>query len=151
MKQIPVIISLVKSKKYYILIVGAIVIFLLLRLVLLQKPTTELTYTIKKENLVDTIQESGTYMSAAQTSVSSPTNGVIDHLFVSNNDQVKRGDPLFHIQSSATLDQQKAAYATYLAASSAVQADNATLYSLQSAMFTDWNTYFNLATNSTYQ
>jgi len=151
MKKIGEIIFFLKSKKYFVLIIGVIFLFFLLRFILLQKPNTELTYTVKRENLVDTIQVSGTYMTASQTPVSSPSNGVIDQIFVTNDEEVKKGDSLFHVQSSATADQQKTAYANYLAANNAVQADNATMYSLQSVMFTDWNTYFNLATNSTYQ
>jgi len=151
MSKIQEVISFLKSKKYVALIIGVILFFLLLRVVLLQTPNTELTYTVVRENLVDTVQVSGTYMTASQTPISSPSNGIIDQIFVKNNDHVQKGDPLFHVQSSATPDQQKTAYATYLAANSAVQADNATMYSLQSAMFSAWNTYYNLATNSTYQ
>lgn len=143
--------SFLKSKKYYVLFLGAILLFFLLRLILLRTPNTELTYTVKRENLVDVVQVSGTYMTASQTQVTSPTNGVIDQLFAKNNAVVQKGDPLFHVQSTATPDQQKTAYANYLAASSAVQADNANLYALQSAMYSVWKKFTDLATNSTYQ
>lgn len=143
--------TFLESKKYYVILIAIILFFFLLRTILLRSPNTELTYTVKQENLVDSVQVSGTYTTASQIDVTSPTNGVIDKLFVTNNDTVKKGDPLFHIQSTATVDQQKTAYANYLAANSAVQADKATLYNLQSAMYTAWNNYVNLATSSTYQ
>ncbi|HEV2339657.1 MAG TPA: HlyD family efflux transporter periplasmic adaptor subunit [Patescibacteria group bacterium] len=143
--------TLLKSKKYYVIITIIVFLFIILRAILLTSPNTELTYTAKMENLIDTVQVSGTYSTASQIPVASPSNGVIDKIFVSNNSQVKKGDQLFHVQSTATVDQQKAAYAAYLAANSTVQADNATLYSLQSTMYAAWQAYINQATSATYQ
>jgi len=145
------IISIIKSRKYYFIVIGSILLFFLLRIVLLRNPNTELTYTVKRENLVDTVQVSGRYMTASQTQVTSPTNGVIDKILVNDNDMVQKGDALFHVQSTASSDQQKTAYANYIAASSLVQADNANLYTLQSSMYSAWKKFTDLATNSTYQ
>lgn len=146
-----IILSHIKARKKLLLIPLAILIFLLVRTVLLQKPSTELTYTVHNENLVDTVQVSGTYTSASQTQVSSPTTGIISKLYVKNGDTVKKGAPLFHVESTATAAQQKTANANYLAASAAVQADKATLYSLQSAMYSTWKKYTDVATNSTFE
>lgn len=101
------------TKKKF-LIIGTILILLIIgKLLLLNKPTTELTYTVKKENLVDTVQVSGTYTIAAQTKVISPAKGIITELFVSNNDEVKKGDLLFHVESTATSEEKAAANADY--------------------------------------
>lgn len=108
-------------------------------------------YKVKSENLINTVLINGNYSVAAQTQVSSPTNGVITQLYVENGQEVKKGDDLFHVESSATESEKKAAYATYLTDSSALKADQATLYSLQSTMYSKWKTYTDLATNSTYQ
>jgi HlyD family secretion protein len=146
-----IILSHLKARKKLLIIPLAILVFLLIRTVLLQKPNTELTYTVHKENLVDTVQVSGTYTTASQTQVASPTTGIISKLYVKNGDIVKKGAPLFHVESTATPAQQKAAQANYLAASAAVQADKATLYSLQSAMYSAWQKYTDVATNSTFE
>lgn len=50
-----------KNKKTF-LIIGFIILFLFtMRLILLKKPSAEITYAVKKENLVDVIQLSGTF------------------------------------------------------------------------------------------
>jgi HlyD family secretion protein len=141
----------VMKRKPILIIPLVLILFLLLRTILLQKPDTELAYTVKQENLVDAVQVSGTYTTASQVQVASPTTGVISKLYVTNGDMVKKGDPLFHVESTATAAEQKAAYANYLAASAAVESDKATLYSLQSAMYSEWDEYQELATNSTYE
>jgi len=143
--------AFMKVRKFYFICFGIIILFLLARVFLLQKPNTDLIYVVKQEDLVDTIQVSGTYMTASQMPVTSPTTGIIDQIFVHNTSQVVKGDPVFHVQSTATPDQQKTAYANYVATNSVYQADKAGLYTLQSVMFSAWNKYFNLATNGTYQ
>lgn len=116
-----------------------------------QPAQTTTVYTVHPHDLMTSLLVNGTYTVAAQTPVTSPTNGTITELFVQNNTVVKKGDQLFHIESSATADQQKKAYADYLAAQSVVNADKADAYTLQSLMFSKWDTFFHLATNSTYQ
>jgi len=70
---------------------------------------------------------------------------------VQNGDHVNQGQKLFSVQSTATAQEQAVAYASYLQTQSAVNAANATAYTLQSTMYSDWDIYYNLATNSTYQ
>ena len=54
------------KKKKTFFIVGFIFLFLFIgRTTLLKKPNTEITYTVKKEALVDTVQVSGTYNKTA--------------------------------------------------------------------------------------
>ncbi len=144
------VISLFKRKPI-LLIPLVILLFLIFRTILLQKPNTEIVYTVTQESLVDTVQVSGTYTTASQVQVTSPTTGIISKLYVTNGDTVKKGDPLFHVESTATAAEQKAAYANYLAASAAVESDKATLYSLQSAMYSEWDDFKELATNSKYE
>jgi multidrug efflux pump subunit AcrA (membrane-fusion protein) len=105
--------SFIKARKVFFIIGLVIILFLISRSILLKKPNTELTYTIKQENLVDTVQISRTYTTASQTQVTSPTNGIITELYVGNGEEVKKGDQLFHVDSTATNDQQKTSYASY--------------------------------------
>ena len=145
------VVAFLQTHKPVAVVLAGLLVFLLLRTVLLQKPNTELTYTVQQEDLVDTVQVSGTYTTASQTQVTSPTTGIITKIFVANGDIVKKGDALFHVESTATAAEQKTAYANYLAANAAVESDKATLYSLQSDMYDAWDDYNELATNSNYE
>lgn len=148
--KIKAIMSFIKTRKTPFIVLTLVVFFIILRAILLQKPNTELTYTVKQENLVDTVQVSGTYI-VSQTEVTSPTKGIITEIYVENNQNVKKDDPLFHVESSATATQKAVAYTNYLAAFSTLGSDNASLYSLQSLMYSAWKKYTDLATNSTYE
>lgn len=148
---VPRILSSVFSRKKFFIPVAIIIILIIFWTLLGQKTNNTFVAAVQREDLVNTVLVNGTYNIASQTQVTSPTNGVISKLFVANGDMVKKGDPLYHVESSATVDQQKAAYATYLAASSTLQADIADLYTLQSGMYSSWKTYMDISTNSTYQ
>jgi len=142
-----------KIKKYRtgIILGGVILIFLVIRGFLLKKPDTELTYIVTREALVDTIQVGGTYVTSSQTEVYSTAKGIITKLYVDNTREVKKGDPLFHVESTATDEEKAQASAAYLAAKATLDADTAKLYSLQSTMYAAWEKYTDLATNSTYE
>lgn len=107
------ILPFIVAKKKIVIIGIVLILLIFARLLLINNPSTELTYTVKKENLIDTVQVSATYTTAAQTKVVSPAKGIITELFVSNNDEVKKGDPLFHIESTATTEEKAAASADY--------------------------------------
>jgi HlyD family secretion protein len=145
------VISFAKKHKVISSIFIIIIILIIVSLFLFATSSNAIIATVKQENLVNTVLVNGTYTVAAQTQINSPTNGVITKLYVNNGDIVKKGDPLFHVESSATADQEKAAYADYLSASSTLQSDTADLYTLQSTMYGKWKTYTDIATNSTYQ
>lgn len=145
------VVSFIRAHKRLLLVFVVILLFFLMRALLLQKPDTELTYTVKQENLVDTVQVSGTYTTASQTQVTSPTNGIITRIFVTNNQEVQKGDPLFHVESTATVSQQKAAYATYQSALSALQTAQNTKKSLDAAMWTKQKAYIDAQNNYNYK
>ncbi len=115
------ILSEIHKRKLFLVPIIGITIFLIVRTIILQKPSPDIPYTVKKEDLVDTVQVSGTYTTAAQTIVTSPANGIISQLYVKNGDSVKKGDTLFHVESTATTDQMNAAYTDYTAAISTYQ------------------------------
>ena len=135
------ILSLISLKNPYFIVFLALALFFAVRLIILQKPNTELTYTVKRENLVDSVQVSGTYNTASQTPVNSPTNGIIDKLNVGNGELVKKGQLIFHVESTATLDQQKIAYANYLAALGSLNTSKNAKQSLDVAMWTAQQAY----------
>ena len=138
-----------KRKLFLIPIVG-ITVFLIIRTVILQKPSSDIVYTVKKEDLVDTVQVSGTYTTASQTIVTSPANGTISQLYVTNGQSVKKGDPLFHIESTATMDQQNAAYADYTGAESSLRTAENTTQSLDATMWTKQQAYLSAQNAENY-
>src|SRR6185437_15265647 len=95
------ILSEIHKRKLILIPIIGITVFLIVRTILLQKPSPDILYTVKRENLVDTVQVSGTYTTAAQTIVTSPANGTISQLYVKNGQEVKKGVPLFHVESTA--------------------------------------------------
>jgi HlyD family secretion protein len=101
-------------------------VLIALRMVLLAQPDTSIKYTVHKDSLVDTVQVTGTYKVTSQVAVYSPTNGIIKEVFVSNNEQVKKDDKLFEVESTATAEEKAAAYASYQSAVSSLRtAENA--------------------------
>lgn len=135
------VIQLLKEKKIFFIISVVLIAFFVLRIFLLQKPSTDILYTVKKGSLVDTIKVSGTYRTAAQTKVYSPAKGIITQLFVANKDVVAKGEPLFHVESTATDEEKAAAMADYQNAISSLktaeqnkQAADATMWTKQQAV-----------------
>ncbi|MFA6193303.1 MAG: HlyD family efflux transporter periplasmic adaptor subunit [Parcubacteria group bacterium] len=73
------------------------------------------TYTVERGNITETIMETGN-VQAAQVSVYSTSNGVVEELNVENGDSVKIGQKLFKVRSTST-DQEKAtANSSYMTA-----------------------------------
>jgi len=64
------------------------------------------TYTVERGNITETIMETGN-VQAAQVSVYSTSNGVVEELYVENGYSVKIGQKLFKVRSTST-DQEKA-------------------------------------------
>jgi multidrug resistance efflux pump len=101
-----------KYKKYLLILVILVGLFFL-RSIILRKPDDRLTYVVKREALIETVQVSGVYTASSQTEVFSPTDGIITEIYANNNDEVKKGDPLFHIESTASDEQRASVYASY--------------------------------------
>src|SRR6266568_1298869 len=144
------LLSKIRARKLFLIPIVAIVVFLIFRTILLQKPSTDIAYTVKREDLVDTVQVSGSYTTASQTIVTSPANGIISRLYVLNNTSVKKGDPLFHVDATATTDQQNAAYTDYTSALSALQTAQNSVQSLDATMWTKQQAYINAQNTQNY-
>lgn len=144
------VLSFIRPKKIFVIPILIIIVFIILRTILLQKPSSDIPYIVKKEDLVDTVQVSGNYTTASQTPVASPANGVISQLYVLNGDMAKKGEPLFHVDSTATTDQQNAAYADYASALSALQTAQNNVQSLDATMWTSQQAYINAQNAQNY-
>lgn len=93
------------------------------------------TGSVTRESIISSVTESGNVASTNVTSIGSPTNGVITDLFVKNGDKVATGDKLFAVKSTATPQEQAAAYAGFLSAQNSLNSAKAKMNSLQSALF----------------
>lgn len=102
-------------------------------------------------DLVEIVEESGHITISGQVDIFSPTNGVIEEVYVANGDFVQAGQDLFKVQSTATLVEQQAAYSQYLAAKSSLDAAEANLLALQAELFDAWDTFKTLAESEKYQ
>lgn len=92
------------------------------------------TATVDKGSIITTVAESGN-ITSSQTTVTSPTNGVVTQVYVKNGDIVVPGQILFTVRSTATPQEQASAYASYLSAQNSLNSAQAKLNSLQSTLF----------------
>lgn len=114
-------VNLITKYQTYLIVFSIIFILLILRSVILRQPEERLTYTIHKGELLESVKISGTYGASSQTQVFSPANGVISQLYVTNQANVQKGDPLFHIESTATDEEKATANTNYQQAVTALQ------------------------------
>jgi len=113
--------KLIKKYRSYLITLAILITLPVLRSIILRQPEEKLTYTIHEDQLIETVKLTGTYNASSNTQVFSPTNGVISKFFVSNQDEVQKGDPLFHVESTATEEEKVIAYANYQQAVTALQ------------------------------
>lgn len=133
--------KLIKKYRSYLIVLAILITLPILRSIILRQPEDKLTYTIQKTDLLETVKITGIYNASSNTQVFSPTNGVISELFVSNQDEVEKGDPLFHIESTATNEEKAVANSNYQQAVTALQTSkqaketaNATMWTKQKAL-----------------
>lgn len=80
---------------------------------------------IQKQAITEMVTESGVVTTNGSANVYSPTNGIIDKVLVSNGESVSENKILFSVKSTATAQEEVAAYAAYQVAQAAVrQAEN---------------------------
>lgn len=140
------------KRKIIAVVVGIIGITILIQIVTtLTKPAPYTLEKAKKSDIVETVTESGNIVTSGRTDVYSPSNGVVIESFVENGMQVNEGDKLFIVKSSATDQEAQAAHANYLAAVAALNSAQSTANTLRAGMYTEWKTFRDLATNSTYE
>jgi len=102
-------------KKIVALVVILVLIWFVGTKVFAQKSSTSQyqTATATQGSIVSTVDESGNVDASSQTEVSSPSDGLIQQVFVKNGDQVTAGEKLFTVKSTATPAEKASAYASY--------------------------------------
>ena len=110
------------------------------------------TATVEKGTLIVSIAGSGTVSSANSATVTTQTSGVVKKIFVENGELVKSGDQIAEVDLDMDGKQRAAqALASYQGAKNSLDGANATYYSLQSTLYTEWKSYMDISQNSTYQ
>jgi multidrug efflux pump subunit AcrA (membrane-fusion protein) len=114
--------------------------------------TTYQTGVVEKGTLVVAVTGSGTVSSANNTNITTQATGVVSKLYVKDGDVVKSGDKIMEIDLDLDGKQTETqALASYQSAKNNVESAKANMYSMQSAMFTNWDSFMTIAQNGTYQ
>src|ERR1700722_12939470 len=113
--------SLLKKGIILVVLIGLIWFFSVN--IFAQKSTTSQyqTATAQQGTIVSTVDESGNVNASSQTGVTSPSNGLIQQIYVKNGDQVTAGEKLFSVKSTATPEEKASAYASYESALNSYQ------------------------------
>ena len=106
---------------------------------------------VKQDTIVNVVSETGEIMTSGKTDVSSSINGIVEELYVDNNDVVKKGQGLYKVNSTATDQQRAKAYSDYLKAKADLETAKANQYGLQADMFEEWDEFKELAESDDYE
>jgi len=110
------------------------------------------TEQVTKGTLIVTVTGSGTVSSVNNTQVSTQATGVVAKRYVKDGDRVKTGDKIMEIELDLEGKQVASqALASYQSAKNNVDSAQAGMYSMQSAMFTNWDAFMKIAQNGSYQ
>lgn len=110
------------------------------------------TSKVERGTIVSSVTASGQILTANIVNITTQASGLVKAVYVKDGDQVTAGQKLADITSDPAGQQaQTQAWASYLSAKNALDTANTSMFSLQSDMLTKWNTYMNLAQNTTYQ
>ena len=106
---------------------------------------------VKKATIVNIVSETGEIMTSGKTDVSSSINGIVEELYIDNNDVVEKGQGLYKVNSTATDQQRAKAYSDYLKAKAGLETAKANQYGLQADMFEEWDEFKELAESDDYE
>jgi len=96
---------------------------------------------VEQGEVVQSVSETGVIMSTGKVDVTSTIKGLVGLVYVGNDQEVKRGDKLFEVTSSATEAEQSLAYANYLSAKNTLDAAESNLLTFESDMWVEHEIY----------
>lgn len=103
-------------------------------------------------NLVVTVTGSGQVSTSNNGTVSTLATGVVSKVYVQDGDEVKTGDKIAEVELDLQGKQNaNEALSSYQSARNTVDTAKANMFSTQSTMFTNWDTFMKIAQNGTYQ
>lgn len=121
------------------IIFAVVMIVVVAGLVWKSQATDEKGYTfdtVSRHNITEVVSESGNISVAGKTEVFSPTNGIIEEVYVKNGDLVGQDQELFKVVSTATEDDRIAALAALTAKQAALKTAQQNKVTLQAALET---------------
>lgn len=135
-----------------------VILFLLIGFVLLRiigsksTKTQYQTSNVERGTIISSISASGQILTANVSNISTSATGVVTRVYVKDGDVVTSGQKIADITLDTNGAQKNAAaWSSYLSAKNAVDSANVTLITLQSDMFSKWDTFKTLAASSAYQ
>lgn len=115
------------------------------------KKVTYQTTAAVKDTLVTTVSASGSVSSGGSVAITTGVTGMVNQVYVKNGDTVTQGEKIADITLDRDSQQKQAqAWASYLSAQNQLNSAQASLFSLQSSLYSKWKIYTDLAENSTY-
>lgn len=142
------------SRKKKILIIGPILVVGIIGFSQWRKATKPSEYSIesaKRDSLIELVSETGNVTTAGAIPIYSTTTGMVEEVYVGNGDIVADNDVLFKVKSTATKQEQDTALSSYLTAKSTLEAAKSTQLSLQALMFSQWDSFKELAESDEYE
>lgn len=143
--------QLIKIKNWFVnqsklkkLIIIALIIIAGWAVFQLTKKEETLSYvfaSVEKRNLVETVSETGEITTDNKVDITTTITGIVREVYVQNGSQVKKGDKLFYVDSTATEAERSQALSSYQSAKAAVGQAQATQHSLQAKMLSEWEQY----------
>lgn len=117
-----------------------------------QQPQYQTTQ-VERGTIISSVSSSGQVLTANMVNVNTQASGVVKKVFVKDGDMVTTGQKIMEIDLVDTAGQQKyaSAWSSYLSAKNSLESAKITQYTLQSDLFSKWDTFKKLAENSTYQ
>lgn len=111
------------------------------------KKTDYITDKVTMGTVSDFVTESGNVMAEGQANITSPSEGVVEKIFVANNDQIYAGQSLFSVKSTSTDLDKATAQSSFLSAQSNTNTANQTKSSYGSGVETAKKTLYDAQTN----
>ncbi len=119
------ILTSIKELPRKVKVIGLLVASIILIAILSQKAINKepgyKTVAVKRATIVEIIDETGTVSTTSKTDVYSPAKGVVEELYVNNEDIVGIDQELFRVTSTATEDEKATALANLLSAQSSLK------------------------------
>lgn len=117
-----------------------------------QSKTTYQTTKAERGTIISSISSSGQILNSNNISINTQASGIIKKIYVKDGDAVAKGDKILEISLDDQGQQRNAqSWSSYLSAKNSLDSTQTTAYTLQSDMFTKWDSFYELATNSQYQ
>lgn len=110
------------------------------------------TTPVERGMIISSVSSSGQVLSVNVMSANTKASGIVKKVYVKDGDEVKKGDKIMEISLDFQGEQKNAqAWSSYLSAQNSLESAKISQYTLQSEMFSKWDTFKTLAESETYK